>query len=481
MTRQGTALGALGSLLDRSLAQIAEASADARTYDRRTINEVADVWDNNTFPLFHAATAHTSIGRERRARAALIWMADLGPERRSWMVEQAAAAGHSLERLVPPPMARPRRIRDFRGQVTPSARPLTAEAALELATDYDLAAAEVRSLLIERVGEQLTGALVLVVPRRYDAGPQAGDPPELDLRLEDVTDVRFDSDDRRGSTLNCLAADIVIGVGASGRLRATRGTVYLDDLAWHLSAAGRAADQQTPPRENQSRRAPERHPQPEGAVLVAARLVHMAMLEIRTAHHAHYADRIPVRLLAGALVGAGTDILAAGALRGSRRESALRDLVETWIENGGPTLAPWFTDELRQVADSELLPDTTRGWIEGVTAQGAALGDPETKDLDLPPEAELRLAEYTAPHTCYRIPRDSSAVVILAHPPAGQGSPSRSWRLRVSDVDDVSRFRLRSDAFGGAHELRTDRETIGQESLILGRDSLDVRGIRSRC
>lgn len=67
----GTALRALGSLLDRSLAQIAEASADARMYDRQTIYKVADVWDNNTFPLFHAATAHTSIGRERRARAAL--------------------------------------------------------------------------------------------------------------------------------------------------------------------------------------------------------------------------------------------------------------------------------------------------------------------------------------------------------------------------------------------------------------------------
>ncbi|GAB3155492.1 hypothetical protein [Microbispora hainanensis] len=93
MIRRGTALPALGSLLDRSLVQIAEAS-DARTYDRRTINEVADVWDNNTFPLFHAATARTSIGRERRARAALIWMADFGPERRSRMVEQAAAAGH---------------------------------------------------------------------------------------------------------------------------------------------------------------------------------------------------------------------------------------------------------------------------------------------------------------------------------------------------------------------------------------------------
>ncbi|WP_147943253.1 hypothetical protein [Microbispora sp. CSR-4] len=205
MIRRGTALRALGALLDRSLLQIAEASADARTYDRRTVNEVADVWDNNTFPLFHAATARTSIGRERRARAALSWMADFGPERRSWMVEQAAAAGHPLERSLPPPIARPRRTRDFRGHVTPSARPLTAEAALELATGYDVAAGEVRSLLIERAGERLTGSLVLIVPRRYDAGPQAGDLPELHLWLEDVTGVHFDSDDRRGATLPCRA------------------------------------------------------------------------------------------------------------------------------------------------------------------------------------------------------------------------------------------------------------------------------------
>jgi len=72
MIRRGTALRALGSLLDRSLVQIAEASSDARTYDRRTIHEVADVWDNNTFPLFHAATAATSAGRERRARSDLL-------------------------------------------------------------------------------------------------------------------------------------------------------------------------------------------------------------------------------------------------------------------------------------------------------------------------------------------------------------------------------------------------------------------------
>ncbi|MFE1783069.1 hypothetical protein ACFW9F_10880 [Streptomyces sp. NPDC059506] len=44
----------LAALLDRSLVQIADASADARGFDRETVRAVADVWDNNTFPLFGA-------------------------------------------------------------------------------------------------------------------------------------------------------------------------------------------------------------------------------------------------------------------------------------------------------------------------------------------------------------------------------------------------------------------------------------------
>lgn len=197
--------------------------------------------------------------------------------------------------------------------------------------------------------------------------------------------------------------------------------------------------------------------------------------------YAHFADRIPVRLLANALVGAGTDILAAGALRGSRRERAFHDLVETWIKNGGPALTPWFTDELPRIMREEQLPDTTKQWIEGITAAGAALPHLATgPDLGLPLEGELRLAKYTAAHTRYEIPQDSSAVVVLAHPPIGQDSPNRRWRLRVFEVDDVSLFRLRADAFDGPHGIRTDSETGSVESLILGRDSLHVRGRKAR-
>ncbi|MEV4808155.1 hypothetical protein AB0K18_49925 [Nonomuraea sp. NPDC049421] len=482
MSKMGTALRALGSLLDRSLAQIAEASADARIYDRQTIYKVADVWDNNTFPLFHAATAYTSVGRERRARAALAWMADLGSARRSRMVEQAATAGHSLERLLPPPAANPPRSRDYRGQVRPSTIPLTADAALELGTDYDFAAAEIRTLLLERAGTRMTGSLVLVPPRRYNGGLQAGEPPELKLWLEDITNIHFDSDDRIGVALHCQAGKIVIGIGASGELRATSGTVYPHDYAWHLSTAGQTADQQTPPPGQRTRRTSERRrPRPKGAVLVAARILHSVMLEIRMVRYAHLSDRVPVRPLADALAGAGTDILAAGTLRGRRREKAFRNLVETWIKNGDPALTPWFTDELHRTNSSEQLPEATKEWIEEITAPEAPPSLlPTGRDLNVPIQANLRFAKYTAAHTIYETPQNSSTVVVLAHPPMGHDSPSERWQLHVFEVENVSRFKLRTEAFDGSHEIRTDRETVSVDSLILGHDYLDVHGRKAQ-
>ncbi|WP_200207911.1 hypothetical protein [Micromonospora coerulea] len=40
------------ALLDRPVARIGELAADGRRFDRQAIAEIADVWDNNTFPLF---------------------------------------------------------------------------------------------------------------------------------------------------------------------------------------------------------------------------------------------------------------------------------------------------------------------------------------------------------------------------------------------------------------------------------------------
>jgi hypothetical protein len=89
------------ALLDGSVAQIGQVSADGRYFDRQAVARIADVWDNNTFPLFGVALCRPLWLRERRARAALAWMADLGPSRRTWMIEQAAVAGHRLEPLLP--------------------------------------------------------------------------------------------------------------------------------------------------------------------------------------------------------------------------------------------------------------------------------------------------------------------------------------------------------------------------------------------
>ena len=103
-------------LLDSSLSLIREASRDARAFDRLAVHRAADVWDNNTFPLFRAVRARTARGRERRARTGLRWMSELGPSRREWMV---GLLGPDGERLVPPPAEPEGPARDLDGRVWP--------------------------------------------------------------------------------------------------------------------------------------------------------------------------------------------------------------------------------------------------------------------------------------------------------------------------------------------------------------------------
>jgi hypothetical protein len=134
METRRVALAGLGALLDRSIVQIANAAADARSFDRETIGAVTDVWDNNTFPLFRAATAGTAGERERRALAALRWMAHGGAQRRAWMVEQAAEAGHAIEELLPP-LKTAAVGRDYRGMVRTPAMPMTFNVAADMAVD----------------------------------------------------------------------------------------------------------------------------------------------------------------------------------------------------------------------------------------------------------------------------------------------------------------------------------------------------------
>ena len=70
MIRAST-LSMFAALLDRSFVQIGESGADGCFFDRATVVQVADVWDNNAFALFAVALGRPGWFRERRARAAL--------------------------------------------------------------------------------------------------------------------------------------------------------------------------------------------------------------------------------------------------------------------------------------------------------------------------------------------------------------------------------------------------------------------------
>ncbi|TMR34637.1 hypothetical protein [Nonomuraea zeae] len=293
--------------------QMVEASADARTYDRETIHRVSDVWDNNAIPLFHALGARTSWGRDRRARAALAWMAALGLERRKWMVEQSAIAGYALEPLLPPPVEDDHHDRNKRGVVRAPMAVLTTDVAVGIGIDYDLATAEVRSLLLERIGgTRWAGTLTVAARRRYAAERPADEVVELLLWLDGVTEANFDFRDSSGITLGCGTGQVAIGMGKRGILRAAGATILPDDSVWHLSVASRALDERALGRVEDP--APGDAGDPNGALRRLRR-----------------SDSRPV-FVPGPFR-RGESILGAGAhCRASRREEAFRRLVPAEAE-----------------------------------------------------------------------------------------------------------------------------------------------------
>ncbi|RGD57395.1 hypothetical protein DR950_05950 [Kitasatospora xanthocidica] len=467
----------LGALLDRSLVQIADAAADARCFDRETIHMAADVWDNNTFPLFRAATAGTRGGRERRSLAALEWMAGLGEDRRTWMIEQAAAAGHSLDGLLT--SGKPSTPgRDYLGQVMAPVMSLTAHAAESLAADYDLSSAEVRHLRIERAGSRLVGQLELAVTRSYPVDD--GTPAEsatLNIWLRDITEVRFDSDDARGAVLGARADGVSIALGARGILRAATADHCPDDRCWHLSSAGRQADATTPPRDTRPARGDFPQEGHLGAnAMAAATVLHRAMLHVRMVRSPRHADRVPVRGFHRAFTGAGEAILAAGAHRlPHRREAAFRHLVETWVGRGGPALAKWFASELAETVHRPDLLVVLRDQdqphpITGTSQQPT----PNLATVPGPVEVELRMASYTSAHTRYGADHDASALVHLAVPPHPRNAENDPWRLRAMCGAGPARFQLRTAAFQGAGRPSVTADDKAARRFALHDGALDI-------
>ncbi|MFB7334069.1 hypothetical protein ACFC00_20855 [Streptomyces adustus] len=481
--QRSSALAALGALLDRSLEQIAEASSDARGFDREAIRVAADVWDNNTLPLFRAATAGTPGGRERRAQVALEWMAGLGEERRAWMRDQASVAGHSLDELLAP--VKPYVPgRDYRGQVSAPVMVVTPQIAQCLATDYDLPSAEVSHLQVERAGSRLIGRLQLAVARSYPvddvASPEAA---TLDIQLCDISEVRFDSHDARGVALRTEADGVSIGIGAGGTLRAATADLRPDDPCWHLSAAGRRADAITPPRD--SRPAMPSPPQ-EGRLganaMAAATLLHRAMLHIRMVRSDRHAHRVPVHDFQRAFAGAGEAILTAGAHRTShRREVGFRRLIETWARRGGPVIAGWFATVLSETAHQTDLLASLRAQAPSHSATDAPQQPtPDLSTVPGPPSAELRLATYTSAHTRYGTHHNASALLHLAVPPRPESADDAPWHLRAAHGANPARFQLRAEAFQGASHPRVTVDDNAARHFVLCDGALDITSREDR-
>lgn len=444
----------LTALLDRSLVQIAEAAADVRWFDRETIRATADVWDNNLYPLIWAVSTSRARERERRAMTALRWMAAFSTRRRRWMTEQAALAGYALDAVLPPtePYVPGR---NSLGHVMTPMCPLTRRDVDDLLPDYDLAAASVRHLEVERAGARLTAHLQLVVPRTYGAGENTSpEPALLDLWLDDVTDCVYDLSDTRGATLSPEADEIGIFIGAEGRLRAAAGEYRLDDRSWHLSAAGRRADAVVPPRGARSGFLPPPPVEGLGASAgAAAALLHRAMLELRSVRYADRADHVPLLDLCRAFSGAGGAILAAGSRRGARRrEAAFREVIRTWTDRGVPSL----------INTPRPAEHTSRAPSDSSPPSGA------------PSRAVLVMASWTAAHTEYRSKRPATARLQLALPPRTDEVPPATWRLRTVSCTGPDTFRLRTSAFQGPGVLVQSGQPAGAADLDLHRGALHI-------
>ncbi|MFF9727769.1 hypothetical protein [Streptomyces gardneri] len=443
--RPASAMSVLAALLDRALDQMAKAAADIRLFDREAIRAASDVWDNNLFPLFWAASTSDADERERRATAVLEWMASLGERRRGWMTEQAAIAGYDIEALLAP--ARPHTPgRDYRGHVMAPQYRLTHQNVDELVPDYDLATASVRRLQVERAGARLTASLQLVADRRF-AVDEPAPPALLNVWLDGVTDIAFDLSDTQGVILDAGVQKIGISLGPGGRLRAAGGEYHLDDRSWHLSAAGRRADAVVPPRTSRSGRLRR----PPGGDLssdarAAAVLLRHSMLELRSVRYAARADHVPVLKLCRAFSGAGEAILAAGSQYGAlRREAAFQDVIRAWAGQGGPDITRWFAAVLREHAGRPDIIETPRPPER--TPPSLTDGSPVS---GTPSRAALVMAAWTAAHTDYQTERPAAAQLQLALPPRTDKSSSEPWRLRTVGCTEPNSFRLHADAFRGA-------------------------------
>jgi hypothetical protein len=422
-------LESFAGLLDRSIQEIGALAADARRFDATRIGRIADIWDNNTFPLVSAACAVRPL-RARRAGAGLQWMADLGATRRELMVDLDPALDSVLPAATPEPPTR----RDYQGRVLAGSQPVTTESVDCLADDYDLAAASVRSLTIRPANPGLQVRLTLAAPRRFTptAGRVAPDgsrkpwpAPPLRFTFDGVTDLRFDAEDRIGMAVRCTEAGQTVTIGQRGRLQAIAASVWPDDPRWHESAAGQAADRTTP-HERPERLKPVSTSTLTRRQRAAARALVTLMLHVRlVSYYPDHAARVPVREICRIAAGAGSAILAASARDGLARRKAFARLERRW----------------RHVPP----------YVEPVPVRSGP--------------AMLRHVGYEEPHDVYDLPRPGTAVLLAAVPDADPAAP---WNLVSEEINQPSRLRITSAAFDGVQQIDYDGDTLSiRDKLVI--------------
>ncbi|MFL1429826.1 MULTISPECIES: hypothetical protein [unclassified Nocardiopsis] len=506
--RPASALAVLSALLDRSLVQIEDATADARFHDRETVRTTADVWDNNTHALFVSALGRTRRARDRRARRALRWMADLGPARRAWMAAGAAEAGYDIEALLPP-------AREASGDAGAAAVPVTGGVTEELAAEHRLDTATVSTLSVERRGTRLTARVALAAERtRPDpAAEGAGEGEgavELVVHLPEVDEVRFDTRDTPGARLSCDHYGVTVSFG-DGMLRGPAATLEVREAFGGMRlppARPSRSPQPEPPPEPARRRDRDRDAGPltgevHGPAARALRnLLIWTMVEIRSSSRDPQWTRTPVSALCRALSGAGTDIAAAaGHFTQGRREHAFRELALLWVRRGGAETAAHFVralDRVFQTSGVDELQEARRlaRELNGQNGQDGRNGKdvrngqdgeqgrdgasaprtaPRRGPVDVPSAAALRLVSYTAERPWEGGTLGSDITVHLAAP-ADPADPGEPWRLRILHAHTPDRVRVSTPAFRGTLRPRTIDDHDGRATLVAADGALEVRG-----
>lgn len=159
--------------------------------------------------------------------------------------------------------------------------------------------------------------------------------------------------------------------------------------------------------------------------------------------------RVPLRELCDAFAGAGAGVLTAAAQRGAARDHAFRRLAEEWITRS-PNLA-------RRIARWSAAGPWTRA--------AAPSGSPRPTVVDLPAQAQLTLAAYTAAHTEYGVAREATVVVNLAVPDGDD-----TWGLRAMEFPCPARLSLRTATLIAPHAVSHTADV----SLSLGNDAFTV-------